>query len=115
MRPVVLKRDGSVVEINMAMIERAVLEVAKTLALTEDHYLMLEQRIAFPCLRPEFFLMVAIKSEARENYLPSYSKLKTHYKEQSGIFKSTALMWSTLCHHCAWMRSFNYRSFADGK
>lgn len=50
-------------------------------------------------LKPKYLLVVAIMSEAKESLASTYNKLKSYYKEQSGIFRCTALMWSTLSHH----------------
>ncbi|EHD2271167.1 TPA: hypothetical protein ACMDRZ_003820 [Vibrio cholerae] len=50
-------------------------------------------------LEPKYLLVVAIMSEAKESLVSKYNKLKSYYEEQSGIFKCTALMWSTLSHH----------------
>ena len=50
-------------------------------------------------LKPKYLLVVALMSEARETFASAYNKLKNYYKERSGIFKCTALIWSTLSHH----------------
>lgn len=50
-------------------------------------------------LKPKPWLTVAITSEARENFVSTFNKLKLYFKERSGIFISSAHMWSTLVHH----------------
>lgn len=50
-------------------------------------------------IKPVSENQVAFLSVARENNTPLCNNLTKYFKERSGIFISSALIWSTLSHH----------------
>lgn len=70
------------------------------IAITESlHTMLLDCDNSIQNSKPNFKLVVAKKSEAKEKLASKFNKSLTYFREQSCIFKCCALMWSTLVHH----------------